>query len=74
METDDIEAGRLKTRPDSTKDKKFHQSDPDTKSFAQHICYGQRLIKLQMLMGENNVLKKTPLSIAIDNFDSHELL
>ena len=74
VETDDKEGGRVDTFSDSTKDKKIPLSHPKTKLRVQlqNICYGKRLIELQMLLGENNVLKQTPLSIAIDNFDSHQ--
>ena len=74
IEKDGIERERLNSISEPTKDEKLELIEPEDELLVQNICSGKRLMHLEMLFGKRNVLKKTPLSVAVDNFNHHQTI
>ena len=72
IQKDDIKGERVNSVSEPVKDEKMELSDSDDELIVQNICNGKRLMKLEKLLGKRNALKKTPLSIAVDNFNHHQ--
>ena len=74
VEKDDIKGERVNLMSEPIKDEKVESCDSDDELLVQNICNGKRLMRLDMLLEKRNVLKKTPLSIAVDNFNRHQTI